>query len=140
MIKYSKFTDSIWLGNFNDTFCQNTKSFKKDGDETATTTSPLCTHRHTHPRGTSLIVLDTMMNSVKKKNLEYWSRYQSFINLIRLVPGLIESNSDGKQAQEKLWNCKMDENDKAFHKLQIQDPTSGCCSTFLDRKWKETRN
>lgn len=90
---------------------------------------------HTDTHTPAWHILDRLRHyDNKKKNLEYWSRYQSFINLIHLVPGLIESNSDGKQAQEKLWNCKMDENDKAFHKLQIQDPTSGCCSTFLDRK------
>ena len=33
----------------------------------------------------------------------------------------------------------MNENDKSFHKLQLQDPPTGYCSTFVDKKWKKTQ-
>ena len=75
----------------------------------------------------------------KKKNPDYWKKYQSFITVIDLVPDFVESNPDRRQAQEKLWNCKMNENDKTFHKLQLQNPPSGYCTTFVDRKWKSAQ-
>ena len=76
----------------------------------------------------------------KKKNDSYWKRYDKFVEKVHLVPDLIESDVEIRKVHEKLWNCKMNENDKSFHKLQLQDPRTGYCSTFVDKKWKKHRN
>ena len=75
----------------------------------------------------------------KKKNDSYWKRYDKFVEKVHLVPDLIESDDERRKVHKKLWNCKMNENDKSFHKLQLQDPPTGYCSTFVDKKWKKTQ-
>ena len=42
--------------------------------------------------------------------------------------------------QEKLWCFKMSDNDTDFYKLQCQNPPTGYCLKFVDKKWKKSKD
>ena len=98
------------------------------------------------PRSIQFII-DALWNDFKylryydnrKKNNTYWGKYDSFVKSLNLVPDFIETNMDRRRLQEKLWNCKMGEQDKLFHEMQIKSPPSGYCSSFVDKKWKKSQ-
>ena len=59
------------------------------------------------------------------------------MNEIHVVPDFIETDEKRRQLLEKLWGCKINANDRSFHTLhlQVKNPPTGYCSTFVDRKW-----
>ena len=56
-----------------------------------------------------------------------------------MVPDFIETSRQRLKEQETLWKCAMTEEDRRFHQMQLQDPTSGYCSSFVDKKWQKSQ-
>lgn len=76
----------------------------------------------------------------KKKKETYWNRYNLFLNTLNLVPDFLETNETRRKRQEKIWDCKTNDNDRLFHEHQLQNPPTGYCSSFVDKKWQKTQN
>ena len=75
----------------------------------------------------------------KKKGDKYWSDYNCFISTLNQVFDFIATEQRTK-IQEKLWGCKMSDKDKEFYRLQCQNPPIGYCLTFVDKKWKQSKD
>ena len=73
------------------------------------------------------------------KNKTYWDHYNTFLLTINMVPDFIEMDNKRLKRQETLRNCTMSEEDQLFHELQIQNPPTGYCYTFISRKWKKSQ-
>ena len=76
----------------------------------------------------------------KRKKEKYWDKYESFLNNLNLVPDFLETNETRRKMQEKIWDCKTDERDRLFREHQLQNPPTGHCLSFVDRKWKKTQD